>query len=138
MDVRRSFPAIASDTSATMRLNVWKRSLEMIGEHPFGVGAANWKIMLPSYGLGGYPKYVQDGTYQWTHSHNDFIEQSAELGIPGGVVYLAIFILAIVAAIRAARRDSDPNQKLLYVLFGATVVGFGLISFLDFPKSRVE
>jgi O-antigen ligase len=127
-----------SDTSASMRLNVWKHSLRMIGEHPIGVGAGNWKIMLPAYGLASFPKYVQDGTYQWTHSHNDFIEQTAELGLLGGVTYIAVFILGAIAALGAIRKAADEKEKLLLLLLGASILGFGVISFFDFPKTRVE
>lgn len=127
-----------SDTSATMRLTSWRRSAAMFKGHPFGVGAANWKISLPAYGLASFPKYVQDGTYQWTHAHNDFIEQLCDIGILGMLSYIAIFVFGFVAAMRAVRLAESVGAKVLFVLLGASTVGFAVISFFDFPKARVE
>jgi O-antigen ligase len=129
-----------SDTSANMRLTVWKESLEMLNDHPvLGVGAGNWKIQLPSYGLQQFPRYIQDGSYQWTETHNDFLEAFCETGIISGLAYLAFFVAAIVFGIRsAALRSTNSHEILLAILITAGICGFGVISFFDFPNARVE
>ena len=87
----------SSDTSANMRLTVWRESLSMLRDHPtLGVGGGNWKIALPHYGPSHFPHYIQDGSYQWTETHNDFSRVSfCETGIGGGLTYLAFFLTGI-------------------------------------------
>ena len=130
----------ASDTSANMRLTVWKESLAMFWDHPMGVGAGNWKIVLPAYGLEHFPHYVQDGTYQWTEIHNDFLSALCETGVGGGLAFLAIFAVAIIIAIRATRGNVAKNSQeaLLATLIAAELCGYAAISFFDFPNARVE
>jgi O-antigen ligase len=128
-----------SDTSANMRLTVWKESLTMLRDHPIlGVGAGNWKINLPSYGLSRFPHYIQDGSYQWTETHNDFLAALCETGIAGGVAYFSFFMAAIFLSIRSARRATSLHEKILSILISAMTCGFGVISFFDFPNARVE
>ncbi len=129
----------SEDTSANMRLTVWHESLEMFGAHPaLGVGAGNWKIALPAYGLAKFPHYVQDGNYQWTETHNDFLAVLCEAGVGGGLAYLVFFIAAIYLCIEWLRRTANPSEAIISIWVLAAVIGFGIISFFDFPKARVE
>jgi O-antigen ligase len=130
----------SSDTSANMRLTVWKESFELFRDHPIlGVGGGNWKIALPAYGLAKFPHYVQDGSYQWTETHNDFLAALCETGIAGGIAYAAFFIFAIYLGIRNVGKKSNiPNEMILVILTTSMLCGFALISFFDFPMSRVE
>ncbi|HET6399784.1 MAG TPA: O-antigen ligase family protein [Candidatus Kapabacteria bacterium] len=127
------------DTSANMRLTVWKKSLAMFRDHPvLGVGAGNWKVALPGYGLAGFPSFVQDGSQQWTETHNDYLAAFSETGIGGGLAYLALFVAALYLAIRSLRQARNPHDRILAILMIAMVCGFAIISFFDFPKQRVE
>ncbi len=129
----------SSDTSANMRLTVWKESFEMLRDHPgLGVGAGNWKIALPHYGLSQFPHYIQDGSYQWTETHNDFLAAFCETGIGGGSAYLAFFLTGIFLSIRSARRAAKMKDILLAILIGSMICGFAVVSFFDFPNARVE
>ncbi|HEY3874194.1 MAG TPA: O-antigen ligase family protein [Candidatus Kapabacteria bacterium] len=129
----------SSDTSSQMRLTVWKESIEMHRDHPLiGVGAGNWKIQLPHYGLGDFNDYIQNGSIQWTETHNDFLNALCETGIPGGLAYVALFIAAIFLLLRSLRNASKPEERFLSISIVAMLCGFMVISFFDFPKSRVE
>jgi hypothetical protein len=130
----------SSDASAQARLNAWKKSIEMFQDHPLlGVGAGNWKIELPHYGLSVFLPNIQDGSIQWTHAHNDFIEVLCETGIGGALAFLSVFLIAIFLAIRSVRKTTNNSREsILATLISASIFGFGIISFFDFPNSRVE
>lgn len=129
-----------SDASAQARLNVWKKSIEMFKDHPaLGVGPGNWKIILPKYGLSTFPPTIQDGSIQWTESHNDFIARLCESGIGGALAFLAIFVIAVYLAVRSARaKGNNPHEIILAILIAASTCGFAIVSFFDFPNARVE
>lgn len=126
------------DTSASMRLTLWEQSATMALATPLGVGAGNWKIVLPKYGLSGYPPYFQNGSVQWTHSHNDFVEVLCESSVVGLLAYIGIFVVTVSISFRTGRRMIEPNNKLLVALLSGTIAGFAAISFFEFPKARVE
>jgi O-antigen ligase len=120
------------DTSSTMRLTVWKKSLTMSKEHLLiGVGGGNWKIELP-------PHYIQDASNQWTHPHNDFVSALTEAGLFGLLGYTSLFAIGLVIAFRCSRSRAGQNARLFYSLVFASVAGFAVISFFDFPKDRIE
>ncbi len=130
----------ASDASAEARLNVWQESIEMFQDHPvLGVGPGNWKIWLPRYGLSKFPTTIQNGSIQWTETHNDFLEAFCETGIGGGLAFLFVFLFGIYLAIRSAHRTSNSSREtILAILIAACICGFGIVSFFDFPNARAE
>jgi len=130
----------SSDASAQARMNVWKKSMKMFDGHPvFGVGPGNWKIALPGYGLGIFLPTIQDGSVQWTEAHNDFIQRLCESGAGGGLAFLAFFLYGIMLSIRSCwNKGNNPQEAILSILIGASICGFAVISFFDFPNARVE
>jgi|SRR5215471_4110730 len=75
----------------TGRLTIWKAGLGMIAERPLtGIGIACFNY---AEGRINHSKLQQS-------PHNSFIQSAAELGLPGGFLFLAI----IVCSVRMARR----------------------------------
>jgi tetratricopeptide (TPR) repeat protein len=130
----------ASDSSAYLRLIVWKESLNMFHDHPiFGTGAGNWKIEFPRYGLSNFTREEQNGKLQWTEPHNEFISAFCETGIAGGLAFVLVFLLAFYLAIRVSLRKSNNSlETILAIILAAMICGYATISFFDFPNSRVE
>jgi O-antigen ligase len=138
-DKMRSLTQYTSDTSSQMRLTVWKKSLRMYAEHPvLGVGAGNWKVEIPKYGLEEFPPYIQNGSMQWSEAHNDFLATLCETGLGGLLAYISVFVFGIYTAVRWLRRSIAPAEVVLSALIISTIVGVAVISFFDFPKARVE
>lgn len=119
------------------RLALWRKTVSMIAEHPLaGVGTGNWKIMLPKYGLGDL--LCTDMTNIEVRPYNDFLWTAAETGIAGVLFYLVFFVLGIVYAARSLRNARGKTVSLLSVALLYAISGFGIISFFDFPKERIE
>lgn len=87
-----------------MRFQLWTRTIRMIGDHPWaGVGLGNFQQVFETI---YNPELNSDGR-RGGHAHNDWLQQFAEVGIPGGLAYLALWIAVFRLAWIRARRDGD-------------------------------
>jgi O-antigen ligase/Flp pilus assembly protein TadD len=111
------------------RYGFWKVSAWMIRDHPWiGVGLTNWEKE--------YPKYLEVlwGNKVPRRPHNDYLWVAAELGIFGIFAYLSIFVLATVAAYRAA------TTRIHSGLASAALAGVAAIqchALVSFPLERI-
>jgi O-antigen ligase len=120
-----------NDGSISERLSYYKFSINSIIENPLiGMGYGNWKIESIPATLDGRTTYTVP-----YHSHNDFLQLGAELGLFGLMLYIFVFGFAFY---------------MLYKLFKArkinkyyieTIVLFLMVYLIDanlnFPISRV-
>ena len=75
------------DKSVQQRLRYYDHSFKQIISNPIiGAGSGNWKIKSIDYDKEKIKGYIVP-----YHTHNDFLEFGAELGIPGLLLYLLIF-----------------------------------------------
>jgi len=74
------------------RNNLWLSAIDYIKQHPVqGAGYGNWKLAsIP------YEREHIDELFVAYHSHNDFLEMTADTGWLGGAIYLSLFVLASV------------------------------------------
>jgi O-antigen ligase len=119
------------------RLMLWQKTLLMIGDHPLtGVGAGNWKIVFPSYGLEGTRS--ESGMVHFVQPHNDYLWVAAETGITGVLAYCAVFIIALYYCVAIVIRSGSMRERILGLALGFGVLGYATISIFDFPKERIE
>jgi probable O-glycosylation ligase (exosortase A-associated) len=120
------------EASAESRLSLWSGALNKAAENPlFGVGPDNWGQYAPEYGwkLG---KEV----------HSLWVQNAAEVGIPGVLLLFAFFLLCMVKLWPVARgrlRVLDPWQQdaarmVIASLFGFVIAAqFVTIKYLEIP-----
>jgi tetratricopeptide (TPR) repeat protein len=110
----------------------------MIKEDPLtGVGAGNWKIMMPHYGLNGLPPEARKAEMFYLRPENDFLWVFAETGIIGGLAYVGIFIMAAFACIRKINFAVEKKEKMLaYTVLNALIL-YSVTAFFSFPKDRM-
>ncbi|NCA77609.1 MAG: hypothetical protein EOM90_14850 [Alphaproteobacteria bacterium] len=117
------------------RHDAWERTLKLIGEHPLlGVGIGNWKVEVLKYENLTSPNYI----YMYKN-HNDFIETAAETGIPGGLLFISVFVLVLFRFIRKFRypeKGEDDYKYLFIPAFGLLCYSFD--AFFNFPADRPE
>jgi O-antigen ligase len=97
------------------RIGLWRELPKLLGENwQFGVGANNFGLVAPRYGL------VERSTLeQFDHAHNIPLTIFAELGVLGliGVAWLAIALVGVVwRALHQARAES---QAIAFAAAGA-------------------
>lgn len=124
------------DKSAGLRISAWKFSVELIKEHPYlGVGSGNWKIQVLKHENKSNPGFI----YLYK-AHNDFLENTAEAGVLGGLHFLFIFIFSGLNLIRQYfRKDEtqDHTNSMLFLGF-AGLAFYAVDAFFNFPADRPE
>lgn len=119
---------VNSDYNATDyggRVQLWKRGMEYARANPiFGVGAGAFAVAegnrLEEIGTRG----------KWNPAHNAYVQAAAELGYPGLVLFVALFIVSIRKSFALA---SVPFQRAKPVQcfpeIAAALLGFALSAF---------
>lgn len=136
--IRDQFANISlEETSTARRIDAWRWTFDMVVNNPLlGVGIGNWKIRILEYDNRSNPTF----TYL-VRAHNDFLEIFAETGIPGGLLYIGIFITLGLNVIKWYRKKGSHQLDILSnALF---LAGFGLVcyaidAFFNFPITRPE
>jgi len=114
------------------RYKLYNSSLQLIADNPIlGVGPGNWKVKVWQYGL-----YFESwGNSFAQRPHNDFLWVFAEGGIFAGLSYILIFLILLRDSyyLHKNRKEED---GIFYSLLFSCFLGFGFISFVDFPLER--
>lgn len=113
------------DTSSGIRLQLWRASLLMAQEHPvLGVGKARFNDALqPLLAAGEVTAAAARPEYR--HAHNDVLFALAELGLPGGLAAIALYLGPAVFFVRR-RASSDPIVRRTAFAGLGVVVGFAV------------
>ncbi|MGA7732028.1 MAG: O-antigen ligase family protein [Chloroflexia bacterium] len=74
-----------------VRMDIWKSALQGIREYPItGVGLDAFRRVMPVR----YPAPSVPESYDIGHAHNQFLQATLDLGLPGLVGYLALWLAA--------------------------------------------
>ena len=125
--------------SVKERIEMWSYSTEMIKDNAVvGVGAGNWKIILPKYANKEIREINKLVYTNFQRAHNDFLQVAAETGIIGLVFYLLIFLCFLYYVFRIIIIAKNQHEKLfaLFMFFG--IVSYIVISSFSFPKERIS
>jgi len=127
-------PASTGDLGADFRLAVYRDTLAMIREKPLtGFGLGNFRIGYPAFGKSLGSAHPEMGTEVTPvgHVHNDVLEVAAELGLPGAVVFLWMFLCFIWAGLKAAQA-LRPEEAWPRLAAGAGLVALAVNSLFAF------
>lgn len=128
--VRRRLFETGSSAIDGGRIKLWETALKMIQVHPIrGVGNGNFMGLYDSY-VAKY-KYLRYSNYSHYPTHNAYLKIEAELGIVGGVSFIAIIIGAIIKIKNVIKSLKDKELKLFYIGFFTSMVAFFFMNFLD-------
>lgn len=123
---------IASISKNKERFELWTEALNYSKNHPFiGCGIGNWKLASIPYGKATY----DDGTVPM-HAHNDFLENFAELGVFGGILYLGLFVCIYFFTFSVLRSDASKETKLISFITLLSFIGYSIDAFFNFPFER--
>ncbi len=128
LPARQSAPSVASSlnqvgdvvsvtTQSDVRWGLWKFSLEKIGEHPWiggGIGRAVFDKL--------YPEYLPERTDLF-HAHNMILNKGIQMGIPGMLVFVALWLALALELLRHAR-SPGASRYLATAGFAAMVAMF--------------
>lgn len=119
-------------TSNQVRIDLWRHALDYTSQHPWlGCGYGNWKIAsIP------YQRVITNDLFVPIHSHNDFVEQFAEMGIAGGLLYLAMFTCIVVFTTKTFFGKATEDTKLISLISFLAFIGYSVDAFFNFPMER--
>jgi tetratricopeptide (TPR) repeat protein len=84
--------ALIDPTNLRIREVFWNHSIQMLNAHPIsGVGAGQWRIHFPSYGLRGMNPSVAEGVTAEVRPHNDALWLTAEHGWPALFLWIILW-----------------------------------------------
>lgn len=120
-------PDERADRSVSIRLAVWRNSLEMIRSAPIaGVGLGNFSVHYPQFAGGG----GADGTRideRVDSAHNDYVQFIAELGLVGAGL-LGWIMLLTARAVALAVREVPVEDRGLYLASALGLLGLGVLA----------
>ena len=109
-------------SSSTARVEIWKVAAELVKEEPilgFGTGFVK-ENLVKAYNEHGLVKLV----HKELNAHNQFIQTTLAIGIIGGLVLLAMFILPVYYSVK--------TKFMVFVLFqGLVFINFLTESMLE-------
>ena len=98
---------VTADEAIMTRWDIWKASGRILADHPMGVGLGNFAAVIGDY----------DERYERRSPHNTVIMAFCELGILGGLLFLALCLGSVRLLFRcsklAALTDNPLETKLM-------------------------
>lgn len=116
------------------RRAVWERGLGYVAHNPvLGLGVAAYPVAEGTLSAISQQRASRGQGFKWSVAHNSFLETAAELGIPGLILFLGLFVASFVALgkIRPGGmygpgitgRETALSQMLIGSLVGFAVSG---------------
>ncbi len=125
---------ISKEDGGGGRLQTWEETAFLIEKNPLlGVGAGNWKTEILKY----ENLRKTDFVYK-LKAHNDFLQITAETGIPGGLSYLFIFIFTLWIFLKIVFRKENKEKIMPFFIAAFGLFAYSLDAFFNFPHDRPE
>ena len=106
------------------RVELWSRAIYGIADMPLtGMGMNTARKVIPVL----YPTILASPDYDFAHAHNQLLQAGLDLGIPGLVAYLALWLICATLLVRVYRSSLEPNDRTM-----AGGLGAGLIAQFSF------
>jgi len=126
---------ITNDVSSgnrNARLEFWATGIDYAKNHLFiGDGYGNWKLSSLMY----EKEHTNDFVVRY-HLHNDFIENFADLGVIGGVLYLGVFLFAFLFTLKIWRNKAYSKYHFAATIALMAISCYFVDAALNFPVER--
>jgi putative inorganic carbon (HCO3(-)) transporter len=108
--------------TASGRIELWSRAIYGIRDFPFtGMGMNTFRQVMPVR----YPTLLHEANQDVAHAHNNLLQEALDLGIPGLVAYLSIWMVAAVLLVAVYRSsDGRPYRAMAGGLGGGLIAHF--------------
>lgn len=110
------------------RDQIWARAMIGIERYPLtGIGLGNFRVRLNEFDP-SHPIYVE---HDIAHAHNEFLQATLDLGIPGLIAFIGIHVLALGMLVRVYNKPiqelpSGPNAGLFASRAAQKMLALGL------------
>jgi putative inorganic carbon (hco3(-)) transporter len=105
------------------RVEIWSRARYVIEDFPFtGVGMGMFEPVVRLL----YPLFLISPGTPFNHAHNQLLQVAVELGLPGLLAYVALWLGTIAMLTHSWRRAAGRGERFLVLGFGAALLGFAV------------
>jgi hypothetical protein len=116
---------MARGATVRLRLYAWQYAADIWQMRPMlGAGAASFTRFGTQYSA--RDRFLDPAAFMgdWLeHAHNEFFEVFAEIGLFGGVTFVAAWVALLAAASRVLRSGLSPERRWLLIGMTAGIVG---------------
>jgi O-antigen ligase len=124
-----------TQNSGRERLLLWEGSIAIVNAHPLlGCGPENWNYAILEQGVVGAAQGF--GTRYYMQAHSDFVQNTAEYGVLGGILFLLFLGQAWGAGWRRQRLGASGETQWLSGLALGGLSGWIVNAGLSFPFHR--
>ena len=114
--------------SIAVRLELWSKAIQCIRDFPVtGMGMNMFRQRMPVL----YPVFINPHDVDVVHAHNDMLQAALDVGIPGLVAYLAIWIGALGVLVNVYRTALDPIHRTIALGLGTGLVAYFVFGLTD-------
>lgn len=111
--------------SVDVRKYFWRKCWEMMWDNPlWGVGPGNYRVVVPRYGFYEPYPWFSSGAEVFVpdRAHSVHLQTGAETGLPGLLLYLGLWVAAVVLGWRVILEAVTDERRLRAVACLAVVV----------------
>jgi putative inorganic carbon (HCO3(-)) transporter len=124
--ISQSGPGMVANVSG--RLELWSRALYGIQDFPItGMGMNAFRKVMPVL----YPTVLNPPGLDVVHAHNHILQAALDLGLPGLIAYLAIWLVLAALLVRVYRDSGDPTYRAMASGLGAGLIAHFVFSMTD-------
>ena len=110
------------------RFEIWSRAIYGIQDFPItGMGMNNFRRVVHIL----YPLFLLAPGTDIAHAHNHLLQTALDLGLPGLIAYLAIWLGAVVMLWQTWRNATHNMSKILAVGFAASLLAYFVYGMVD-------
>jgi len=122
-------------SNAQWRIKMWNASMHLAKDNLIvGVGAGNWKNAIIPY----YYKNFGNEYQNWRRPHNDYLWVLTEKGIPGLLLFIAIFGIILFYGFKILFYEKEKNKLLIIILMISGITSYLFVSLFTFPIERIN
>jgi putative inorganic carbon (HCO3(-)) transporter len=110
------------------RVELWSTAVHGIEEFPItGMGMNAFRKLMPVL----YPAYLNALDYDVAHPHNQLLMAALDLGLPGLIAYLALWLGTARMLVQAGRLSPDPWLRDISAGLGAGLIAHFIFGVTD-------
>jgi O-antigen ligase len=110
------------------RVEIWSRAIYGIQDFPFtGMGMNNFRRIVPIL----YPLFTISPNVDIAHAHNHLLQAALDLGLPGLVAYLALWLALAALLWQSWRQTSSLWLRGLALGFAGSLLAYFVYGLLD-------
>lgn len=124
----RSENSEAALESLSIRQEIWTRGWYAVQDFPLtGMGINTFRRVVPVL----YPFFALSGVEDISHAHNQFLQAALDVGIPGLIGYVGMWLVAAAMLWQVWRHTIDPWYRTYAAGFAASLVASFIYGLTD-------